>query len=559
MRTALRALAATVVAAAMLCARAADAPNYQGLWWASPPGAESGWGLNVAHQGDVAFATWFTYNDAGEGWWLVTVASRTPSGTYSGDLYETSGPAFGAVPFDPSRVTRTPVGRATLAFNDLDNGTLRYTLKGVTQVKYITRQVFGPLPRCAYSPQADLAAAANYTDLWWVPEGRESGWGINLAHQGETLFATWFTYAADGRPLWLAATATQASPGTWRGTLYKTSGPSFSAQPFDPTKVTRSASGTIALTFASGNAATMTYSLDGVTQSKAITRQVFFPPAGTSCGEPTRLVATFTVAAAGDIAQCGGQPASSSAAAGTAKLVSATDALVLVLGDNAYETGTPDEYARCFDPTWGAFGARLKPAPGNHDYYTPNAQGYYDYFGDRAGPARRGYYSFDYGGWHFISLNALADLQPGSAQYQWLEDDLAKSADTFCTVAMLHYPAFNSGATHGSILEMRPAFDLMQRSGVEIILSGHEHVYERFAPQHADGTADPDRGLRQFIVGTGGATPMQFASALPNSEFRASGTFGVLRLSLSAGRYGWQYWSVDKAAPLDAGTGTCHP
>ncbi|MGE5098045.1 MAG: metallophosphoesterase family protein [Betaproteobacteria bacterium] len=558
MRNLFRALGAVLLAAA-LSASAADTPNYQGLWWASPPESESGWGLNVAHQGDVAFATWFTYNAAGQSWWLVTVANKTAEGTFAGDIYETSGPALTDVPFDPKKVMRTPVGRATLTFRDLDNGTLRYTLKGVSQVKYITREVFGPLPTCTYAAQPDLAGATNYTDLWWVPAGAESGWGINLTHQGDTIFATWFTYGSDGTPLWFAATASHVSNGIYSGPLVRTAGPPFSAQPFDPSKVKRTESGMIGFSFSSGNAATMSFTVNGTTQTKPITRQVFFPPAGTRCGEPTRTIAPFSVVAAGDIAQCTGFPASASAAARTAKLVNSSDALVLVLGDNAYENGTPDEFASCFDPTWGVFGDRLRPTPGNHDYYTTDAKGYYDYFGARAGPDRRGYYSFDYGGWHFVSLNSLVDLQPGSAQYQWLADDLAKSADTFCTIAMVHYPRFNSGSTHGSTEAMRPAFDLLQRSGAEIVLSGHEHLYERFAPQRADGTADPARGLRQFTVGTGGGTPMMFGTTLPNSEFRFSGSWGILRLTLSAGRYAWQFWTVDHSSPIDTGTGTCHP
>lgn len=559
MRNALRALWALVLTAAFSVS-AADVPNYQGLWWASPPASEAGWGINFAHQGDVVFATWFTYNSAGQSWWLVTTASRTGDGVYAGDLYETSGPAFSSVPFDPAKITPSLVGRVTFTFRDIDNGTMRYTVNGVSQVKYITREVFGPLPTCTYSAQPDLAATSNYTGLWWVPGGAESGWGINLTHQADVIFATWFTYSADGTPLWLAATVPQVAAGQYSGTLYRTAGPPFSTQPFDPKKVSRMQSGTIRFTFASGNAATMSYTLDGVTQTKPITREVFFPPAGTVCGEPTRTVAPFSVVAAGDIAQCFGQSPALSAAASTAKLVAASDALVLVLGDNAYDNGTPEEYATCFHPTWGVFGDRLKPAPGNHDYYTANAKGYYDYFGARAGPGQRGYYSFDFGGWHFISLNALANIQPGSAQYQWLADDLAKSADTLCTIALLHYPAFNSGTTHGSIKEMRPAFDLMQKSGVDIILAGHEHVYERFAPQRADGTADPARGLRQFTVGTGGAERMGFAdTVLPNSEFHAGVVWGILRLSLSPGQYSWQFLTIDRPTPLDTGTGNCHP
>ena len=557
MRNSLRFIGSALLSAA-LCVSAA-VPNYQGLWWASPPESESGWGLNIAHQGDVAFATWFTYDTTGQSWWLVMVANKAADGTYTGDILATAGPVFSSVPFDPAKVMRKSVGRGVLTFTDLDNGTLRYTVNGVSQVKYITREVFGPLPTCTYSAQPDHASATNYTDLWWVPGGAESGWGINITHQGDVIFATWFTYGTDGAPLWFAATTPHVTNGVFSGTLVRTAGPPFNAQPFDPSKVKRMASGTIGFSFENGNSATMSYTVDGTTQTKHITRQVFFPPGGTRCGEPTRTLAPFTVAVAGDIALCMYSPAPASPAARTAKLVQPSDVFVLTLGDNAYSSGTTEEFATCFNPTWGVFGDRLKPIPGNHEYYTPEAQGYYDYFGARAGPNRRGYYSFDYGGWHFIALNSLTDLQPGSAQYQWLTDDLAKSADTLCTIAMAHYPAFNSGTTHGSVKEMRPAFDLLQRSGVEIILHGHEHVYERFAPQRVDGTPDPAHGLRSFTVGTGGGTLMGFGFPLPNSEFRYSDGYGILRLSLAQGQYGWQYWSVDKAVPLDTGSGNCHP
>jgi 3',5'-cyclic AMP phosphodiesterase CpdA len=266
----------------------------------------------------------------------------------------------------------------------------------------------------------------------------------------------------------------------------------------------------------------------------------------------------LTVVAAGDIAYCGGVDPAATPAARTARLVRPEDDLVLTLGDAAYESGTASEYANCFHATWGAFKDRIRPAPGNHDYLTPDAAGYFGYFGAQAGPDARGYYSFDQGGWHFISLNAMDDLAPGSAQYRWLADDLAASRGSLCTLAVLHYPAFNSGANHGSVLAMRPAFEALQQGGAELILSGHEHVFERFAPQHADGTADPERGLRHFTVGTGGHVLMAFREPLPNSEFRYNESWGVLRLTLGTGEYGWRYVNVD-GVTLDTGRGTCHP
>ena len=542
-----------------LAAAPSPPPNYQGLWWNSPPESESGWGINLAHQGDVIFATWFTYEADGRGWWLSMTANRTAEGTYSGVLIETAGPAFKASPFDPAKVSRTGVGIGTLAFRDADNGTFTYTVKGVQQSKFITRMAFGPLPTCGHALKEELAAATNYQDLWWVADGAESGWGINLTHQGDTIFATWFTYGDDGRPLWLSATATRVAPRTYQGALIRTTGPAFDAAPFDPAKVTRTAEGTATFAFASGNAARFAYTLQGVSQEKEITRLLFAPAAGTRCGAPTRDLAPVSVVAVGDIADCGGKPASESGAARTAKLVGDGDSLVLALGDLAYESGSPEEFANCFHPTWGAFKDRIRPAPGNHDYYTAGAAGYFGYFGAQAGPDRRGYYSFDHAGWHVISLNGVIDFSTRSEQYRWLLEDLRQSRDSLCTIALLHYPAFNSGASYGSTMEMRPVFEALHAAGVEMVLSGHEHLYERFAPQKADGTADPERGVRQFIVGTGGRTLGAFrATPLPHSEFRYNGSLGVLRLTLGPGRYGWQFVPAGGGEPIDAGSATCH-
>lgn len=267
--------------------------------------------------------------------------------------------------------------------------------------------------------------------------------------------------------------------------------------------------------------------------------------------------APVTIVAAGDIGQCFGGPAAGSGAAKTAALVGSQDGLVLTLGDHAYEYGSPEEFAHCFDPTWGAFKSRIRPAPGNHDYYTDGAEGYFGYFGAQAGPDRRGWYSFDHAGWHFIALNTLTDVSAQSPQYAWLVADLAQSADTACTIAFWHYPAFNSGAAYGSVLAMRPFFAALQAAGVEMVLSGHEHIYERFAPQKADGTLDLERGVRQFVVGTGGHTLNPLGPPIANSEFRQNTTMGVLRLTLRDGAYDWQFVPVGGGAPLDAGTGTC--
>jgi len=258
------------------------AANYQGLWWASPAGSEAGWGINFAHQGDIIFATWFTYDATGKAWWLAMTATKSATGIYSGTLYTTTGPPFSATPFDPALVKATPVGNATLTFSDLNNGSFAYVVNGISQSKAITREVFGPQPTCSFGG-GSLPAASNYQDIWWAaPAGSESGWGINFSHQGDIIFATWFTYAGDGSPMWLSVSAPKSAQGVYTGTLYRTTGPPFNAVPFNPQSVIATAAGTATFTFSDGNAASFAYTVEGVTQTKAITREVFRPP-GTTC------------------------------------------------------------------------------------------------------------------------------------------------------------------------------------------------------------------------------------------------------------------------------------
>jgi len=254
-----------------------------GLWWNAPTMSESGWGINFANQGNVIFATWFTYDLAGKPWWLSMTASKTGTGpdTYVGQLIETHGPAFSAMPW--TAVTRMVVGSGTLTFSDLNRGSFNYVVNGTQQTKSITRQVFGPPPSCTYGAQPNFVSATNYQDLWWVAADAEDGWGVNLTHQGDNIFATWFTYDVDGTPLWFSVTATKTALGVYSGQLVQTAGPPFSAIPFDPALVTRTIVGTATFTFVNGNAATFAYTVNGVTQAKQITRELFAPPAGTLC------------------------------------------------------------------------------------------------------------------------------------------------------------------------------------------------------------------------------------------------------------------------------------
>ena len=266
--------------------------NYGGLWWNAPGGSESGWGINFAHEGTTIFASWFTYDLAGKAWWLVMTATRTGPRTYTGTLFQGNGPAFDAVPFPPlgsaGGAVGTAVGPATLKFSDADNGTFSYTVNGIAQTKSITRQTFGPLPSCTFGSQVNLALTRNYQDLWWAaPAGSEAGWGINLAHEGDTIFATWYTFDHDHTPMWLVTTAAKTGLTSYTGDLIRlTAGPPFNAVPFPPLGTPGGASGDVVgsatLSFFDGNSGIFSYTLDGVAQSKDITREVLSQP-GTVC------------------------------------------------------------------------------------------------------------------------------------------------------------------------------------------------------------------------------------------------------------------------------------
>jgi hypothetical protein len=255
--------------------------NFQALWWKAPAGSESGWGVNVTHQGDILFATWFTYDLDGSGMWLVmSNGSKVGDNTYSGTLFRTTGPAFNSEPFDPGRINLTTVGSGTFTFTDASSGTFTYTVNGITQSKAITRQVYAaPVPDCVAGGSA--GATPNYQDLWWrSPAGSESGWGVNITHQGDILFATWFTYAADGKGMWLVmSNGAKTGPSTYSGQLFRTSGPAFNANPWNPSGVTVNPVGTATFTFTDANNGTFSYTVDNVSQSKPITRQVYSTPA----------------------------------------------------------------------------------------------------------------------------------------------------------------------------------------------------------------------------------------------------------------------------------------
>jgi len=261
--------------------RGATAPlagNYQALWWSSPANSESGWGVNLAHQGDIVFGTWFTYDTDGSPMWLVMSAGRiTGPDTYSGALYRTTGPVFSANPFNPAQVNATQVGTASFSFADATTGAFKAVVNGRAIVKRITPQQFAtPMPTCT-ADTGTGPSATNFQDLWWNPN--ESGWGVNITHQGDVVFATWFTYGATGKNQWLVMSEGRRTTGNvFTGKLYRTSGPAYNNEPWDGSVgVAEVGSGTF--TFTNAAAGSFTYTVDGVTQTKAITRQVFTLPA----------------------------------------------------------------------------------------------------------------------------------------------------------------------------------------------------------------------------------------------------------------------------------------
>jgi calcineurin-like phosphoesterase family protein len=275
-------------------------------------------------------------------------------------------------------------------------------------------------------------------------------------------------------------------------------------------------------------------------------------------GEPTgtqsvQLADTEPVVfvGAGDIANC----ENLQGARATARLLESIKGTVFTLGDHAYPSGSWKEFRDCYGPTWGRFKARTRPAIGNHDLVADDGRSYFDYFGDRAGPKGRGYYSFDLGSWHIISLSSSAPAGTRSPQVKWLREDLATHPRD-CTLAYWHVPRFSSGARSD---QMADVWRVLYESGADVVLSGHDHDYERFAPQNDKGKADPDRGIREFIVGTGGGEPAKFGRIAANSEAHTSDTYGVLKLTLTPGKYAWEFIPAEGKSFHDSGTATCSP
>jgi len=287
------------------------------------------------------------------------------------------------------------------------------------------------------------------------------------------------------------------------------------------------------------------------------------PPPAPSAPPPSGP--TAVVAAAGDIACAPSDPSiatgPSCRQAAISDLVAASGAgAFLALGDEQYERGALDEFMGSYDTSFGRFRAITHPVPGNHEYLTADAAGYFQYFGAAAGNPLEGYYSFDAGTWHIVALNSncarAGGCQRGSPQEQWLRADLAAHR-TRCTLAFWHHPRYNSGK-FGDDGDLRPIWQALVDGGAEIALAGHAHNYERFAPQNADSGLDAAHGVRQFVVGTGGANHTPIRTIRPNSEVRNDDTFGILVLTLRPTGYDWRFVPEPGGAFTDAGSDVCH-
>jgi RTX calcium-binding nonapeptide repeat (4 copies)/Calcineurin-like phosphoesterase len=272
---------------------------------------------------------------------------------------------------------------------------------------------------------------------------------------------------------------------------------------------------------------------------------------------PASPAADPVVLAAGDIADC-----SRFGARLTAPLLDAFPyARVLTLGDTTYPRGASAEFERCYAPTWGRAKARTRPTVGNHEYGSAGAAGYFRYFGKAAGEPGRGWYSFDLGAWHLVSLNSncaeiIGGCAPGSPQERWLRADLA-SHPRACTLAYWHHPLFSSGP-NGGTAAVAPLWQALAEAGADLVLVGHEHGYERFAPQSPTGAPDPAGGMRQIVVGTGGVEHTSFARALPASEVREGSSYGLLRLTLAPSAYSWEFVPEAGKTFTDSGSAACH-
>lgn len=342
---------------------------------------------------------------------------------------------------------------------------------------------------------------------------------------------------------WSETTITFANAPAPSTTVTRTSG-SFSSRQWLSLDVTPLVAGNGAVSFALTPMSSRLISLssreDGASSDPELVVETGAadPPPG---GDPV-------IAGAGDIATSSGKQAA------TAAVLSAINpTMVFTLGDNAYPDGTLTQFQSYYNPSWGGFKTKTNPSPGNHDYHTAGAGGYFSYFGSRAPAA---HYAWNIGAWRFYSLNSEIAHDASSTQISWLKQDLAANPKA-CVGAYWHKPLFSSGR-HGNISGGRPFWDALYAANADLILVGHDHLYERFAPQNPSGQLDTARGIREFVVGTGGAGLYEFTTIRPNSEVRKNSVWGVLKVTLHASSYDWKFEPIAGQTFAESGSQTCH-
>jgi hypothetical protein len=276
--------------------------------------------------------------------------------------------------------------------------------------------------------------------------------------------------------------------------------------------------------------------------------------------KPDPVDQTAVLVGAGDIVGC----QDPQGALATAKLIDKIPGTVFAVGDLVYDAVTLPQFQNCYGPTWGKFKERTKPALGNHEYRERTAAPYFQYWGEQAGSAGKGYYSYDLGTWHVVVLNTncaaqgLGGCAAGSPQEAWLRQDLREHRDA-CVVAYGHHALFSSGVfrSHAVHPELKRLWEDLYAAHADLILAGHEHSYERFAPQDPEGRADPQHGIREIVVGTGGRSHDPLGLPLPNSEVQNTDTYGVLKLTLSPHGYAWEFIPEEDKSFRDSGVGGC--
>ncbi len=299
----------------------------------------------------------------------------------------------------------------------------------------------------------------------------------------------------------------------------------------------------------------------GPTPTKVPPTATKVPPTATPLGPtPTQAPPTPTLPPSGDPYLLAGGDTRSGCTTGAFQTVAILDTFptnipILHVGDMV-DTGTLSEFTSCYDQTWGRHKAQHKPVPGNHEYGTAGASGYFTYFGALAGPAGLGYYSFDYGTWHVVALNSEIDHSATSTQVQWLKSDLTANKSA-CTLAFWHKPRFSSGM-HGSYAEYDPFWQALYSANAEIVLNGDDHDYERFAPQNPSGQLDTARGIREYVIAMGGVPERAWGTLVANSEVRNNDTWGVMKFTLHPDSYDWKFLPVAGKTFTDSGTTACH-